>query len=94
MSILSTLKTYGHGKWQVVNSETFSSEDLEAISSAHVVESQYGMSVCLMLRNGLSCYLPVSRDCHCEVGQKVNLAKAQILTLSCEGEDDIRKISF
>jgi len=94
MQILSSLKTYGHGKWQVTDSKSFDSQDLEAISSAHVVDSQYGMSVCLMLKSGLMSYIPVSRDCHCEVGQSVNLSKAKVLTLSCEGEKDVYKISF
>ena len=48
MNILNMLQVYAQ-KWQVKNQRGFTQEELADISSAKVVASQYGNSVCLTL---------------------------------------------
>ena len=91
MNIFSSLRIYG-GKWAVKASRAFNQEELAAISSATVIPSNYGNSVCFMMVNGGQSFLPLSNDSTLGVGEKVDLNKAELLTLSKEGEADIYRV--
>lgn len=91
MSIFSSLRQYA-GKWSLKSSRGFSSEEIAEVKEATVVASQYGNSVCFMLAKGGQTYLPLSSDSQLGVGENVDLSKAQILTLSKEGEADIFRV--
>ena len=91
MNIFSSLRVYG-GKWAVKASRAFNQEELAAISSATVIPSNYGNSVCFMMVNGGQSFLPLSNDSTLGVGEKVDLNKAELLTLSKEGEADIYRV--
>lgn len=93
MNIFSTLRTYA-GKWSVKSSRAFTQEEITAVKSATVVPSQYGNSVCFIMVGGGQTYIPLASDAIVGVGEPVDLTKAQLLTLSKEGESDINRVSI
>ena len=85
MNIFASLQKYAT-RYEVKNIRDFNAEELAQISSAKVVASQYGMSVCFYMVEGGQTYVPVSRDSICQVGDVVDVTKAKILTLEKDGE--------
>lgn len=85
MNIFASLQKYAT-RYEVKNTRSFDAEELSQISSAKVVASQYGMSVCFYMVAGGQTYVPVSRDSICHVGDVVDVTKAKILTLEKDGE--------
>ena len=91
MNIFSSLRLYA-GKWAVKASRVFNQEELAGISSARVVASQYGNSVCFMMVSGGQTFIPLDQSSTLGVGETVDLSKAALLTLSKEGEADIYRV--
>ena len=91
MNIFSSLRLYA-GKWAVRASRVFNQEELAAISSATVVPSQYGNSVCFMMVSGGKTFIPLDQSSALGVGENVDLSKAELLTLTKEGEADIYRV--
>ena len=85
MNIFASLQKYAT-RYAVKNTREFNAGELSQVVSARVVQSQYGMSVCFMMKEGGQTYIPVSRDSVCQVGDEVDLTKAKILTLEKDGE--------
>ena len=93
MNIFNSLRVYA-GKWMLKASRAFTQEEIAAVKSATVVPSQYGNSVCFMMVGGGQTYIPLANDATVGVGESVDLTKAQLLTLSKEGEPDINRVSI
>ena len=93
MNIFSGLQVYG-GNWNVVKSRSFDAEELALIDRAEVVASEYGNSVCFFMKSGGQTYIPLSRDSSLTVGDSVDVAKAQLLTLPRDGNDDITRVQI
>lgn len=91
MNIFSSLKVYA-GKWAVKATRVFSQEEIDAVDTASVVDSQYGMSVCFFMKGGGQTFIPLSNTSSLNVGDTVNLATAKLLTLGREGEADILRV--
>lgn len=91
MNIFNSLQVYA-GKWMMKASRAFSKEEIDEIASAHVVDSQYGSSVCFMMKAGGQTYIPLSNTSTLAVGDPVDLEKAKLLTLGREGEADIYRV--
>lgn len=91
MNIFSNLKVYG-GKWSVKSTRTFSKDELDLVSKAQVVESQYGASCCFFMKNGTTMFIPMSSDSKSEVGDFIDVNSAEIITLEKQGEADITRI--
>ena len=91
MNIFSTLKSYA-GKWNVTNSRNFTQEEINAVSSAVVVSSEYGNSVCFHMVSGGMTFIPLSNNSTKGIGESVNLSECKLLTLSKQGEADINRI--
>ena len=91
MNIFSSLRLYG-GKWTVKASRVFNQEELDAVSSATVVPTQYGNSVCFMMMSGAKAFIALDQSSTLGVGETVDLSKAELLTLSKEGEADIYRV--
>lgn len=87
MNIFDSLKSYAE-QYEVVDSRSFSPEELAGVKSASVVASQYGMSCCFFMKSGCQKYIPLSRDSIAKVGDPVDCSKAKLLTLK-RGDDDI-----
>ena len=93
MNIFGTLKTYA-GKWSLKSSRKFEDEEINAVSKAEVVPSAYGNSVCFFMKSGGNKYIELSNDATVDVGDSVDLSKAQLLTLEKEGESNILRVKI
>lgn len=93
MNIFSSLRVYA-GKWMQKASRAFSQEEIDAVQSATVVDSQYGSSVCFLMKAGGTTFIPLSNTSSLAVGDTVDLNKAQLLTLGREGDKDIYRVSI
>lgn len=91
MNIFNSLRRYA-GKWAVIASRAFTAEEQNAVSSATVVPSQYGNSVCFMMVGGGQTFIPLSQNSSKAVGDTIDLSKAQLLTLAKDGEDNIYRV--
>ena len=91
MNIFSSLRVYA-GKWAVKAIRVFSQEEIDAVDTASVVDSQYGMSVCFFMKSGGQTFIPLSNTSSLNVGDTVDLANAKLLTLGREGEADIFRV--
>ena len=92
MNIFSALRVYA-GKWQVKESRAFTSDEISAVESATVVDSQYGQSVCFLMVSGGQTYIPLDQNSSKATGDTIDLSKASLLTLSKQGEADIYRVS-
>lgn len=91
MNIFSSLRVYA-GKWAVSNSRDFTADEIGAVANASVVDSQYGMSVCFMMKSGGQTFIPLSTNSSLTVGEDVDLTKAKLLTLHRDGDADIYRV--
>ena len=92
MNIFSTLKVYA-GKWQKKAERAFGKEEIDAVDRATVVDSQYGQSVCFMMKAGGQTYIPLDANSNKATGDTVDLNNAKLITLGKEGEADIYRVS-
>ena len=92
MNIFSALRVYA-GKWSLKASRAFTSDEISAVERAEVVDSQYGQSVCFFMHSGGQTYIPLDQNSSKATGDIVDLNKAQLLTLSKQGEADIYRVS-
>ena len=91
MNIFSALRVYA-GKWQEKSVESFKAEEIALVDKAEVVESQYGLSVCFFMKAGGQSYIPLDQNSSAAIGDTVDLAKAKVVTLSKQGENDIFRV--
>ena len=91
MSIFETLRLYA-GKWSVKSSRNFTDEEINAVQSATVVASEYGNSVCFMMKSGGMTFIPLSNASTKGIGESVDLKEAKVLTLEKQGENDIVRV--
>ena len=90
-NIFSSLRMYA-GKWNLKSSRAFSPEEVAAVSSAVVVPSQYGNSVCFTMVGGGQTFIPLSQNSAKTVGESIDLTSAKLLTLEKQGESDILRV--
>lgn len=91
MNIFSALRVYA-GKWNVKESRVFTNDEIAAVQSATVVDSQYGQSVCFLMVSGGQTYIPLDQNSSKATGDTIDLSKAELLTLSKQGEADIYRV--
>ena len=76
----------------VKSSRKFNDAEINSVSSAVVVSSKYGNSVCFFMKSGGRTYIPLSSDSTKGVGEAINLAECEVITLAKSGECDIIRI--
>lgn len=91
MNIFNSLRVYA-GKWSEKESRDFTAEEMAAIDTASVVDSQYGMSVCFMMKSGGQTYIPLDQNSSKGLGAVIDLSKAKLVTLQRQGEADIYRV--
>ena len=91
MNIFQTLRHYAT-KWQEKEVRNFSEDEKSSIVSAEVVDSQYGYSVCFMMKTGGKTYIPLDESSALTTGARVDLNTALLVTLMKVGEDDIFRV--
>lgn len=90
-NVINALTKYA-GNWSVKETRKFTSEELAMVTSAKVVPSQYGKSVCMFLTDGHQVFIPLSNDATAASGDAVDLKEATLICLERAGEDDILRI--
>lgn len=93
MGIFDTLKQYAN-KWSEKGRRNFTEEEQSEIIEAVVVDSQYGLSGKFTRRSGAVVYLPMDKNCTLGSGEAIDMAKAQLITLTKPGENDIFRVSL
>lgn len=91
MNVFSVLKQYA-GKWDVVNTRSFNSEEIADIESAVVVPSEYGNSVRFIKTNGSVVFIPLSTESSLVVGEPFDVTTGKLLTLAKPGEENIFRV--
>ena len=92
-NIFASLRTYA-GKWSEKSRRAFSAEEVNAVSDAVVVNSNYGLSVCFMMKSGGQTFIPLSTNSTKGVGEVVDLNEASLVTLEKQGEADIVRVEI
>ena len=88
MSILDKIRTYA-GSWREASRDKLSKAEAASISSVEVVEGQYGLSMCFMMKAGGKKFIPLSRDSDLEEGDSVKISSVELITLERDGDNDI-----
>ena len=88
MSILDKIRTYA-GSWREASRDKLSKAEAASISSVEVVEGQYGLSMCFMMKAGGKKFIPLSRDSDLEEGDSVKISSVELITLERDGDDNI-----
>ena len=91
MNVFTSIRIYP-GEWSEKEVRDFTQEEIQAVSSAYVVESQYGLSVCFVMVGGGTAYIPCDRNSTKGMGESVDLSKAKLVTLCRTGEPDIMRV--
>lgn len=93
MGFLSKLTVYAQS-WKEESREKLPASDIKAIDKAEVVDSEFGLSACFFLKSGGKSYMPLSKDVKAVAGDSIPLNKAEVITLSRDGDDDILRLKF
>lgn len=88
MGFLDKLRTYA-GSWSEAGREHLSKAEVAQVASATVVEGQYGLSMCFVMKAGGKKFMPLSRDSQLEEGDSVDIKSVEIITLERDGDEDI-----
>ena len=88
MGFLDKLRTYA-GSWSEAGREKLSKAEVAQVESATVVEGQYGLSMCFVMKTGGKKFIPLSRDSQLEEGDSVDVKSVEIVTLERDGDEDI-----
>lgn len=91
MNIFASLRVYAD-KWNEIACRAFDPVEIDAVSQATVVESQYGYSVCFLMKAGGQTYIPLDTNSSLGIGDVVDLKTAKLVTLHKEGEKDIYRV--
>lgn len=90
-SIFKSLKSYAES-WKVVDVTKFEEDDIQEISQAEVIESEFGYSVCFILKSGGKKYIPLEKESSAGLGDIIDVRKATIITLAKQGRENIHRI--
>ena len=82
-------------EWSLKSERYFTQEEIDAVSHAIVVPSQYGNLVEFTMKLGGRCtYIPLDKSSNITVGEVVDMKQAILLTLEKEGESDIVRVKY
>lgn len=91
MSLFDGLQSYA-GKFEEKSRRNFTAEEINAVSRAEVKSSDYGLSCCFFMKSGVRKYIPMSTNSSYKLGDAVDMATAQIVTLHRDGDGDILRV--
>ena len=82
-------------EWSLKSERYFTQEEIDEVSHAIVVPSQYGNSVEFTMKLGGRCtYIPLDKGSNITVGEIVDMKQAILLTLEKEAESDIVRVKI
>ena len=97
-NIFANLKVYGAGKWKEASVRKFNDVELKGIQSAHVEQKDFAdgnsaVSVCFSMVGGSRYYIKLDTErSNVGVGEVIDVSKAEIVTLTKEGEQPIQRV--
>ena len=83
-NIFEGRKEYG-AKWDIVNTRRFSEEELAMVESTVIEECNYGLCAKCLMITGKTMYLNLGKCSNGNIGEKVDLKDARIITLKRNG---------
>ena len=93
MSIFSSRIYFG--KYSETDRHVVKKEDLDGYESAELKPSEFGMSVCLVLKSGGKEFIPVGKNSKPVTDVSLDkMVGATVITLSRDGDKDIKRIEF
>ena len=93
-NVFGGLQKYGDS-WQVVESRNFNADEISAVRSTSVVNSQYGKSVCFFMKGGGQYYIPVSNQgADPALGSSIDMNAAKLVKLHREGDGNIVRVEL
>ena len=78
--------------WHQTELRNFTKEEIDAVSYAEIVLSQYGKSICFHMKEGGQCYIPLDKGSDWGVGEIIDISNAKLMTLSKDGENNILRV--
>lgn len=85
INFFATAQVYGN-KWNVIEKRKFNSDEKAMLESASIIDAEYGLSVCFMMKDGGSTYISLGKESTGFVGQELNIDELTLLTLERKGE--------
>lgn len=85
------LQSYA-GKFEEIARRNFTAEEINAVARAEVKSSDYGLSCCFFMKSGVRKYIPMSTNSSYQLGDTVDLATAQVVTLHRDGDGNILRV--
>lgn len=85
INFFATAQVYG-SKWNVIEKRRFNSDEKAMIESASIVDADYGLSVCFMMKGGGSTYISLGKESTGFIGQELDMDELYFLTLERKGE--------
>jgi hypothetical protein len=83
-NIFESKKEY-NSTWEIVNVRRFTEEELLMVKSAEIVEGQYGLCAKCFMVGGKTKFLDLGKYSNGQIGEKVDLKDARIITLERDG---------
>lgn len=98
-NIFSKLTAYATG-WKLVGTRKLTSEEIDAVEETSVVSSEYGPSVCMLMKKRdsdgrkIKTYIPFGRDSKdsFQEGDEVDLRDLNLVELEQPGSDNIFRL--
>lgn len=78
--------------WKIIEERFFTDEEKDAVVSAEVVDSQYGPTVCFLMKTGQRAYIPVSNTSDLKIGDAVDVNTRKIVIFFREGDGNITRV--
>lgn len=93
-NVFGGLQVYGEN-WQKLGERNFNENEISAVRSNSVVNSQYGKSVCFFMRGGGQTYIPLSKMGNdAALGSSIDMHTAKLVTLHREGDGTIIRVEI
>lgn len=93
-NVFGGLQVYGES-WQKVSERAFNADEIAAVRSNSVVNSQYGKSVCFFMKGGGQTYIPLSKQgADVALGSSIDMAAAKLVTLYRQGDGNILRVEL
>lgn len=89
--VFDGLRSYA-GQWVETARRKFTAEEINAVASASVQTSDYGLSCCFMMKSGVKKYIPMSSNSQYQNGDAIDLNNASLVTLHRDGDGDILRV--
>ena len=93
-NVFGGLQVYGES-WMKVNERAFNADEIAAVRSNSVVNSNFGKSVCFFMKGGGQTYIPLSKQgADAPLGSSIDMSTAKLVTLHRQGDGNILRVEL